>query len=186
MDDFKKPGWFFSPPVGPSICNATLDDVLQHVAQDDEHWSREAPATEDDYCRENWAPLVYSDEQPAGLRINAVIYYINRSFFTMSVGGSAITNYSAVKDPETGETLEVPPHWLDAYPVVSDSWDEWLEVSRQGETYRYPLAVAIDRKQLGEIIRCLFESQALYPHCQWIKEMDYARKYRCWFYVGDG
>ncbi|MBY0395833.1 MAG: hypothetical protein K2X91_05090, partial [Thermoleophilia bacterium] len=115
MDDASKPGWFFSPPAGPSLGDATLEDVLGHIARDDDHWSVEAPATEDDECRENWAPLVYSDDRPDGLRIGAVIYYIDGGLFTIGVRGSAITDWSAADDPETGERLEIPAGWLDAY-----------------------------------------------------------------------
>lgn len=185
MEGDSVPGWFFSPPVGPSLGNASLDEVLRHLARDDDYWSVEAPATEDEYCRENWAPLIYSDASADGVRVNAVIYYIDRGLFTIGVRGSAITDWSAANDPETGERLDVPFHWLDAYPVVNDRWDEFVDVSRQGEIYRYPAAVAVERDKLAEIVRCLFETKSLYRECDWLTEMEYARRHRRWFHVGE-
>jgi|GEM_PF-6764002 len=180
-----RPGWFFSPPVGPSISDASLTVILDHIKRDDDYWSSEAPATAHDYCRENWAPLIYSDGIPDGLRASAEIYYIERGKFTVSVRGTNITDYSAANDPETGERLDVPAHWLDAYPVVSAGWDEYMEVSRQGNRYRYPTAVTLDREQVASVIGHLYAEKSLWPGSSWITEMEYARKFRRWFYVSD-
>lgn len=118
--------------------------------------------------------------------MDAGIYYIDHRLFTVGVSGSAITDWSATNDPETGEKLAVPSSWFDVYPVVNDQWNEFVEVSRQGDLYRYPAAVTVTRAQLADIMRCLFETQSLSRGCDWIMEMEYARRHHRWLYVGDG
>jgi hypothetical protein len=171
--------WFFSPPVGPSIDPAKLEDVLAALSQNDEYWSTEAPATENDYCRENWAPLVFSapGQSPT---LRATIFYVGEGLFTLAVSGDVITQYPPELTEEERST--VPAEWFDLYPVVSDEWNEFLEVRRQGDLFRYPKAVLVDRECLGRILRNLFESQTLDPEVQWIMQMEYAQRYQRWFF----
>jgi hypothetical protein len=100
------PTWFFSPPVGPSIDPASLDDIVHHIRQDDEHWNTEAPATADDYCRENFAPFIWSNREEGFRSVSATIYYIDRGRFTIGVSGAGITDPSQAANPETG--LRIP------------------------------------------------------------------------------
>ncbi len=178
-------GWFFSPPVGPSKENATLAEVLEEIRKEDEHWSIEAPATVDEYCRENWAKLIFSDEMDLTVKIFGTIYYLGDGLFTLGLRGTSITDWTAQLDPLTGEQLDIPPEWFDAYPLANDCWNRFLTVSRQGNLYRYPKAVAVDRELLCEIVRCLFETQTLYAGCRWMTEMEYAREHRVWFYTAE-
>jgi hypothetical protein len=172
--------WFFSPPVGASLDNASLDNILDTVAQNDDYWSMEAPATEDDYCRENWAPLVYNEGE-GGLTARATIYYVDRGLFTISLSGSQITNPAQAINPDTG--LQLPSEFLDAYPVVNDTWNEFLDVWRQGSLSRYPLAVCVNREQLSDIIRHVYENKNLFPGYSWLTELDYFRRFGRTFYV---
>lgn len=180
MNDTNSATWFFSPPVGPSISSANLEDVLCALAQDDEYWSIEAPATADDYCRENWAQLVFTNSRAADT-IRATIFYVDHGLFTIAVQGPNITAYPPEITVE--ERKVIPSNWFDSYPVVSEDWESFSEVSRQGDRYRYPAAVLVDREQLTRIVRRLLEARSLDPNFQWIMEMRYAQRYQRWFYV---
>lgn len=172
--------WFFSPPVGPSIDPASASDVLAALKQDDGFWSTEAPATEEDYCRENWAPLAFSAPgQNATLR--AALFYVDQGLFTVALSGERITRYP--KELTEEERAICPSAWFDLYPVVNDHWDEFLEVRRQGNLFRYPQAVLVNRDQLAAIVTRLFESQDLDPSFEWMMQMDYVKRFGRWFFV---
>ena len=92
-------------------------------------------------------------------------------------------------EPETGRALSargVSTRWLLQYPVVSDNWDEFLEVCRQGNLYRYPRAVTVNRSQLADIICTLFETKSLCHQFGWITELEYARQNGHGFKIPDG
>lgn len=172
--------WFFSPPVGPSIDPATLEEVLAALNQGDEFWRTEAPATEEDYCRENWASLIFS-EPGEEAKLCATLFYVDQGLFTIAVSGEGITRYP--KELSEEERAVVPSDWFDQYPVVSGDWDTFLEVRRQGELFRYPRAVLVNRDQLEKIVRTLFETHQLDGNTEWIMEMEYAKRFQRWFFV---
>lgn len=183
MKEPPPPTWFFSPPAGPSIDPASLDVIIHHIRQGDEHWSVEAPATADDYCRENFAPLTWSNREEGFPSVSATIYYIDRGRFTVAVSGTGITDKSQAVDPQTG--LRIPYDLFDMYPVAGTDWENFLTVSRQDELYRYPLAVTVDRDRLTEIVRHLYETRTLWPGCEWFSELEYFRRHGQRFYVPD-
>jgi hypothetical protein len=144
-------GWFFSPPVGASISNAALEDILEQVRRDDDHWSIEAPAPKTTTAARTGHQLS------------------TRMAFLMDCGPAPKFISSTREDSRsvcvvrTSPTTQQPmsprqvngwmcPPTVDAYPVLSDVWEEFLEVSRQGNRYRYPIAVTLDRDQLTSII----------------------------------
>lgn len=172
--------WFYSPPVGPSLSAATLDDVLHSLHQDDEYWSTEAPATADDYCRENWAKLIYSDIDHKAI-INAEVYYIENSLFTIGVRSPKFTQFPPELNEE--ERQELPFEWLFAYPFQGENWSDNLCVSRQGNRFCYPKAICVNRELLATIIGELYETLTLSNKFNWITELDFARRYQRWFYT---
>ncbi len=66
------------------------------------------------------------------VKIFGTIYYLGEGLFTVGLRGTSITDWTAQLDPLTGEQLDLPPEWFDAYPLANDCWNRFLTVSRQG------------------------------------------------------